>query len=233
MPLAVMPVIERMLLAVVETVPEWHPEHATFEPFPVFGWVVRHPDGPILVDTGVGTGNAAIDGWYRPRVTPLAEALGGIGVDPRDVAAVVLSHLHFDHCGQQAALTCPVHVQATEWEAAGVVHYTIPEWAAVSGERLRLVDGDAELAPGVRIVATPGHTPGHQSVVVEGGGERVVLAGQCVFRAAELRQGEPSPGNMFGEEWLEAGRDSVRRLLSLGPATAQVSHDPDVVDIPG
>jgi len=233
MSLAVMPVVERMLLAVVETVPEWHPEHATFEPFPVFGWVVRHPDGPILVDTGVGTGNAAIDGWYRPQVTPLAEALAGVGVDPRDVAAVVLSHLHFDHCGQQAALTCPVHVQAAEWEAARAVHYTIPEWAAVSGERLRLVDGDAELAPGVRIVATPGHTPGHQSVVVEGGGERVVLAGQCVFRAAELRQGEPSPGNMFGEEWLEAGRDSVRRLLSLGPATAQVSHDPDVVDISG
>jgi len=228
-----MPVIERMLLAVVETVPEWHPEHATFEPFPVFGWVVRHPDGPILVDTGVGTGNAAIDGWYRPQVTPLAEALAGVGVDPRDVAAVVLSHLHFDHCGQQAALACPVHVQAAEWEAARAVHYTIPEWAAVPGERLRLVDGDAELAPGVRIVATPGHTPGHQSVVVEGGGERVVLAGQCVFRAAELRQGQPAVGNMFGEDWVEAGRDSVSRLLSLGPATAQVSHDPEVVDLSG
>ncbi|HEY7069672.1 MAG TPA: N-acyl homoserine lactonase family protein [Acidimicrobiales bacterium] len=233
MPLAVLPRIERMLLAVVETVPEWHPEHATFEPFPVFGWVVRHPDGPILVDTGVGIGNAAIDGWYRPRVTPLADALAAVGVDPRDVAAVVLSHLHFDHCGQQAALACPVHVQAAEWDAARADHYTIPEWAAIPGERLRLVDGDAEPAPGVRIVATPGHTPGHQSVVVEGGGERVVLAGQCVFRAAELRQGEPSMGNMFGAEWVEAGRDSVRRLLSLGPATAQVSHDPEVVDIPG
>lgn len=233
MSLAVMPGIERMLLAVVEEVPVFHPEHARFEPFPVFGWVVRHPDGPIVVDTGVGIGNTAIDGWYRPRVTPLADALAGVGVDPRDVAAVVLSHLHFDHCGQQAALACPVHVQAAEWDAAQAVHYTIPEWAAIPGERLRLVDGDVELAPGVRIVATPGHTPGHQSVVVEGGGQRVVLAGQCVFRSAELRQGEPSPGNMFGDESEAAGRDSVRRLMSLGPATAQVSHDPEVVDIPG
>jgi len=232
MSLAVMPGIERMLLAVVEAVPEWHPVYATFEPFPVFGWVVRHPDGPIVVDTGVGIGNAAIDGWYRPRVTPLVDALTGVGVDPRDVAAVVLSHLHFDHCGQQAALACPVHVQATEHEAARAQHYTVPEWADIPAERLRLVDGDADLAPGVRIVATPGHTPGHQSVVVEGGGRRVVLAGQCVYRSAELREGAPSQANLHGAEWAEAGWDSVRRLLALGPATAQVSHDAEVVDIP-
>jgi hypothetical protein len=72
MALAEMPVIARMLLAVVEAVPVEHPAHITFEPFPVFGWVVRHPDGPIVVDTGVGIGNADIDGWYQPRVTPLA-----------------------------------------------------------------------------------------------------------------------------------------------------------------
>jgi hypothetical protein len=87
MSLAEMPGVERMLLAVVEAVPEWHPVYATFEPFPVFGWVVRHPDGPIVVDTGVGIGNAAIDGWYQPRVTPLVDALTGVEVDPRDVAA--------------------------------------------------------------------------------------------------------------------------------------------------
>jgi len=231
MSLAEMPGIERMLLAVIGAVPMWHPAHATFEPFPVFGWVVRHPDGPIVVDTGVGIGNSAIDGWYQPRVTPLADALAGVGVDPRDVAAMVLSHLHFDHCGQQATLACPVHAQATEREAAQSKHYTVPEWADIPGERLRLVDGDADVAPGVRIVATPGHTPGHQSVVVEGGGQRVVLAGQCVFRSAELREGAPSIDNIYGPDWMEAGRDSVRRLLALGPATAQVSHDPDMVDI--
>jgi N-acyl homoserine lactone hydrolase len=231
MALAEMPRIDRMLLAVIEAVPVWHPAHATFEPFPVFGWVVQHPDGPIVVDTGVGIGNSAIDGWYQPRVTPLADALDALGVDPGDVAAVVLSHLHFDHCGQQAALACPVHVQVTERSAAQTEHYTVPEWADIPGERLRLVEGDAEVAPGVRIVATPGHTPGHQSVVVEGGDRRVVLAGQCVFRSAELREGAPSVDNMYGPEWIEAGRDSVRRLLALGPATAQVSHDPQVVDI--
>ena len=228
---AEMPRIERMLLAVIEAVPVWHPAHATFEPFPVFGWVVHHPDGPVVVDTGVGIGNSAIDGWYQPRVTPLADALDALGVDPGDVAAVVLSHLHFDHCGQQAALACPVHVQVTEWSAAQTEHYTVPEWADIRGERLRLVEGDAEVAPGVRIVATPGHTPGHQSVVVEGGDRRVVLAGQCVFRSAELREGAPSVDNMYGPDWIEAGRDSVRRLLALGPASAQVSHDPQVVDI--
>jgi len=60
-----------------------------------------------------------------------------------------------------------------------------------------------------------------------------VLAGQCEYRSAELRAGSPSPANMHGAEWVEAGRDSVRRLRALGPAIAQVSHDADVVDIPG
>ncbi len=65
-PLTVMPGGERLLLAVVEAAPTWHPEHATFQPFPVHAWLVRHPDGPILVDCGVGIGHTLIDEWYHP-----------------------------------------------------------------------------------------------------------------------------------------------------------------------
>jgi glyoxylase-like metal-dependent hydrolase (beta-lactamase superfamily II) len=114
MALTSLPGIERLTLATVEALPAHHPEHATFTPFPVHAWLVRHPDGLILVDTGIGTGHPLIDEWYRPRVTPLADALDGAGADVRDVEAVILSHLHFDHCGQHAAVAAPVHVQATE-----------------------------------------------------------------------------------------------------------------------
>jgi glyoxylase-like metal-dependent hydrolase (beta-lactamase superfamily II) len=113
-----LPRIDRLVLARVTRVPEWHPEHSSFEPFPVHGWLVHHPDGLMLVDTGIGTGVAAINEWYGPEVTPRSEALASVGVDSSDVEAVVLSHLHFDHCGQQDALSAPVYVQDTEHRAA-------------------------------------------------------------------------------------------------------------------
>lgn len=127
MPLGVLPAIERLTLGVVTAVPEWHPEHEGFAPFPVHAWVIRHPDGALLVDTGIGTGNPFIDELYRPRITPVADVLRAIGLAPSDIAAVVLSHLHFDHCGQQDVFAAPVFVQAVEHEAAQVPGYTVPE----------------------------------------------------------------------------------------------------------
>lgn len=226
MPLATLPAIDRLTLAVVEAVPEEHPDHATLAPFPVHAWLVHHPDGAVLVDTGIGPGHPLIDAWYRPRVTPLADALATVDAEPGDVTAVVLSHLHFDHCGQQAALAAPVHVQADEHAAASAEDYTIPEWAAIPATRLRLVHGDEEIAPGLRLLATPGHTPGHQSVVVEAADGRVVLAAQCAFRAEEVRTGVLRPGNAFDPSWEAAAAESLARVRALGPASCQLSHDP-------
>ena len=229
MPLPFLPRIDRLMLAEVTAVPAWHPEHASFAPFPVHAWVVRHPEATVLVDAGVGTGDAAIEAWYRPKVTPLADALAAIGLGTADVDAVVLSHLHFDHCGQQRALAAPVHMQASEHEAARAPHYTVAEWAVVAAERLRLVHGEEELLDGVRLLPTPGHTPGHQAVVVEARGERVVLGAQCAFRAAELRSGEPSPTNLHDESWRDAARESLARVRALAPLVAHLSHDAERV----
>ena len=80
MPLSKLPQVDRLVLATVTSVPEWHPEHGAFEPFPVHAWVIRHPDGTILVDTGIGLGNGAIDEWYHPQVTPLAEGSAQLGL---------------------------------------------------------------------------------------------------------------------------------------------------------
>lgn len=231
MALTVVPEVERLTLAVVEAVPEWHPEHATFAPFPVHAWLVRHPDGPILVDTGVGIGHPLIDKWYQPRVTHLDEALAAVGTDISEVVAVVLSHLHFDHCGQQAALGAPVYVQAAEHQAAQADGYTVPEWAAIGEDRLRLVDGDIEILEGIHVLATPGHTPGHQSVLIEAAGERTLLAAQCAFTGAELRSGVPATSNLHDETWAESARQSLRRVLALAPVACHLSHDPEVIAI--
>ena len=227
-----LPSIERLTLARVTAVPDWHPEHATFVPFPVHAWVVRHADGVILVDTGIGTDNKVIDEWYQPEVISLHDALESVRLEPADITAVVLSHLHFDHCGQQRMLDAPVFVQATEHTEAQAPRYTVADWAAIPADRLRLVHGDEEILDGVRLVATPGHTPGHQSVVIETREGPVVLAAQCAFRASELLSGEPGPTNLHDESWREAARLSLARIRELGPAIAHLSHDPQIVRLP-
>ena len=231
MALSRLPQIDRLVLATVTTVPEWHPHRDSFEPFPVHSWLIRHPDGAILVDTGVGVSNEVIDQWYHPRTTPLLDALSGAGVAASDIATVVVSHLHFDHCGQQGALAAPVYVQATEFEAAQAPGYTVPDWAAIPDDRLRLVHGDETIAEGVHLLSTPGHTPGHQSVLIEAGDYRVVVAAQCAYRAEELRSGQPSTSNLYDESWLDVAQDSLRHIRALAPCTTHLSHNPEIVVI--
>ena len=221
--------VERLPLGAVEF-PEWHPRFAEGG-CPVFGYVVRHPDGVILFDTGVGIGNEFIDALYRPHVVAIDEALAAIGIDERDVIAVVNSHLHFDHCGQNDVFHrhgIPIYVQAAEAETCRTVeHYTVPEWAAVPEACTRMVRGDEQLADGVRIVETPGHTPGHQSLVVDGVAGRTVVAGQCVYKVAEAGAVAVAADNMHDEHYEEAGQQSLERLLALAPGVLVAAHDTD------
>ncbi|HEX2039812.1 MAG TPA: MBL fold metallo-hydrolase [Acidimicrobiales bacterium] len=219
-------------MATITSVPEWHPLHDGFQPFPVHAWLVHHPAGPVLFDAGVGFGNDVVDDWYAPAgVASVRDAVRRAGADPDGLAAVVLSHLHFDHCGQQGALAAPVYVQRAELEAARSPGYTVPDWAAVDGNRLRPVDGDEALADGVVVLATPGHTPGHQSLLVEDAGERIVLGGQCAFAIEELAAGEPAASNLHDPSWHEAACASIGRLRALAPVRAHLSHDERTLDL--
>jgi N-acyl homoserine lactone hydrolase len=221
-----LPPIDRLRLAEL-VLPEFHPESANDPVSPVFAYLVHHPDGPVLVDTGVGRGNEFLDQVYQPTVTDLDEALARVGVDARGVVAIVNSHLHFDHCGQNAmfyGLPVPVYVQGAELEAARQPFYTDPAWANVPPDQLRRLEGDETLLEGIRIVASPGHTAGHQSVIVEGGGERAVIAAQSAWRVSEFETGNPSAGNVSEDLW-DVGVESLRRLRSLDPTIAYFSHD--------
>ena len=228
MALRELPRIDRLPLAEL-ALPDWHPRAADGVGL-VFGYVVHHPEGPLVVDTGVGRGSDLIDELYRPTVHDLVAQLAEVGVDEREVAAIACSHLHFDHCGQNAALRAPVVVQAAERSAAAATpHYTVPEWAALPEERWRVVDGDADLADGVRVLATPGHTPGHQSVVVAGGDEVVVLAGQCAYTAAEFATDTVPVEDVHDPSWHAAALDSLHRLRALHPTRVVFAHDPAAV----
>ncbi len=218
--------VERVSLGDV-TLPDWHPRFREGG-CPVFGYVIRHPDGVILFDTGVGTGNSFIDDLYQPNVNSITAALEQLGIDERDVVAVINSHLHFDHCGQNEVFhrrNISIYTQAAEIEAAQTFGYTVPEWARIPERSVRIVRGDEQVTDGVRIVETPGHTPGHQSVVVETADGPVVIAGQCVYKTDEVVEQRVASDNMHADALVDVGQQSLERLLSLNPRQVVVAHD--------
>src|SRR5438552_17592915 len=134
---------------------------------PVHGFLVKHPGGAGLVDTGYGTPLELIKD-YRPVNASVAEALREHDVDPSDIRWVINSHLHFDHCGQNAVFPqAPFYVQRVEYEGRHRYADTPAEWLEFAGARVELLDGEREIVSGVRVITTPGHTPGHQSVELD------------------------------------------------------------------
>jgi N-acyl homoserine lactone hydrolase len=191
----------------------------------VYAYLIEHPDGLILVDTGVGTGNELIDALYRPEHHDLAEAIASTGHRLDDVAVIANSHLHFDHCGNNRLFPgLPVLVQRREYEAAHQPHYTDPSWVDFPGATITQLDGDHAVAAGVSIISTPGHTPGHQSVLVEGDHGSTLLVAQASYTAADFEAAEVGERNTPTED-EDTWRASLRRLHETRPHRACFSHD--------
>jgi N-acyl homoserine lactone hydrolase len=230
MPLSQMPRIRRLDLARIE-LPADHPAADLGRSAEVYGFLIAHPDGPILVDTGVGVGNAFIDELYRPSRIDLRQLLSQFGVVLDDVVAVVNSHLHFDHCGQNPALfggATVFYAQATEIEQVEADHfYTDTSWALAPQPQRCALHGDEQIAEGVRVLATPGHTAGHQSVLVEAADRRIVIGAQVAWHRREIRSETASRANVDQVAELQAAAvESIRRLKSLRPEVIHLSHCP-------
>ena len=191
--------------------------------FPVFAFLVLDPAGPILIDTGVGIGNEFIDALYSPVHHDLDRALAAHGVSIDDIGTVISSHLHFDHCGQNDRFGhAEVFVQRAEADAARAPNHTVHEWAFPSEVDLTEIEGDYQVTPAVRIVATPGHTPGHQSVLIEeGDDQRTVLCCQAAWDV------ESFDAAVLGDDGWDAsiGAASLGRLHRLQPDRVLLSHD--------
>jgi N-acyl homoserine lactone hydrolase len=221
---------------------------------PVPGILLECDGGWLLLDTGFNTAlirDPALYRRYYPSVEylpviastgePIEQALSDVGVDLDDIHAVALSHLHHDHAGgvKLFAGRVPVHAQRRELEY-GMRNTPEPEKHAMArvdsdDPRIdwRLADGEEVIAPGVTVVPTYGHTPGHQSFVVEldasvGGGGFVFA-----FDAADLTENiehELAIGGFVDVDPSETV-EPIRRLKKLAAETGYElvpGHDPHV-----
>jgi N-acyl homoserine lactone hydrolase len=199
---------------------------------PVHGFVIKHPTaGAILVDTGVGWPTEIVKEWKVVN-RRAADVLAEHDLSPADVRIVINSHLHFDHCGQNAVFKhAPFYIQRSELERSRREKDDVSEWFDFAGARFELVDGDAQIADGVRVVATPGHTAGHQSVVVDTPDGGAVMIGDAAYTADIYQEAEKADLSRWRGQYSdrEAWSDSLHRLHGMQPHTVHFCHDTRVV----
>ena len=208
------------------TFPDTHP--LSGQTGEVFAFAVRHQTGLILYETGIGRGNEHLDNYYQVVHRPIEAALEAHRHRVDDVRLVVNSHLHFDHCGNNMRFPgLPIYVQAPEYEAARRPNYTVPEWVDFEGADYAVVDGDTQVASGVRVMSTPGHTPGHQSLVIDTPSGTVALAGQAIYSKAEYEHIRTTGVAPEDDPPPDPARylASAARLIELEPRRVYFSHD--------
>jgi N-acyl homoserine lactone hydrolase len=198
--------------------------------WPVHGFVVTHPGGAVLVDTGVGGPQRWLDDW-RVVNRSVADALADLDMSPADIGFVINTHLHFDHCGQNAVFRhAPFYVQRAELSRMRRESAELYDWLGFMDARFELLDGDAEVLPGLEVIATPGHTEGHQCVLVrDGDGVFDLLIGDAAYTPRQYAEpgSDKLPAGQASD--VAAWRDSVRRIHSLGPERVHFCHHTDIV----
>jgi N-acyl homoserine lactone hydrolase len=198
--------------------------------WPVHGFVVTFPGGAALVDSGVGGPQKWLDDW-RVVNRSVADALDDLDMTPGDIGLVINTHLHFDHCGQNAVFKhAAFYVQRTELDRARRESPQLADWFDFMNARFELLDGDAEVLPGLRTISTPGHTIGHQSVFVDSAdGMADVLVGDAAYKprlylnpsSDDLPEGQATD--------VDAWRASVSRIRSAAPDRVHFCHDSEIV----
>ena len=167
--------------------------------------LIEHEIGLVLLDTGSGNKDTpkfkdiyGIENDGGAQRTMLEAAIVAAGFRPEEIALVINTHLHFDHCGGNTAVEGEGRVVSSFPNArfvvqAGEVHYArnpnertaasyFPRnWEPLrEAGRLQLVDGAKEIVSGISTLPTPGHTPFHQSILIDGGGEIACFLGDVI-----------------------------------------------------
>ena len=217
------------------------------EPLPILAWLIEHPEGLIVVDTGE-TARATAPGYFprwhpyyrrciRLAVEPddeIGPQLRARGFEPKDVRWVVLTHLHTDHAGGLAHFPdSEIVVTREEFEYAtgrrgrlrGYPNRHWPDWLAptlVAAPTALTAAGDVRLEP------TPGHTPGHASVTVDTGEAFVIIAGDASYTQQLMLDGQVD-GIAPDPRTFRATLAQLRAMVAERAATYLPTHEPESV----
>jgi len=173
--------------------------------------LIEHETGPILIDTGAGNKEDpkfydiyGVENAGTPGPTCLEDGLRAVGVAPDDITLVINTHLHFDHAGGNTTRDAGGAIRPTFPNARYVVQEGEYRYATNTNERTAgsyfnhnfvplhdagqfdFVTGEREIVAGIRVLPTPGHTPHHQSILIESGGERALFIADLAPTASHL-----------------------------------------------
>ena len=213
--------------------------HDILQPLAYFVWVIKGAGGTWVLDTGFDAAMAAKRG--RQITRPVAEGLTAIGVPPDGVTDVVISHLHYDHCGNHTLFPrARYHLQDREMAYATGrcmchAHQRIPFEVddvtamvrRVFDERVVFHNGAEQLAPGLTVHHIGGHSMGLQCLRVATRRGHVVLAADATHLYAHIEEGRIFPVCYSVAETLE-GYATIKKLADSRDHIIP-GHDPDVL----
>jgi glyoxylase-like metal-dependent hydrolase (beta-lactamase superfamily II) len=205
--------------------------------FPFTCFLVKSGERRVLIDTGLGwlkmftfTGGALIG------------ELAATGVKPEDIDTVFVTHLHVDHCGtcvvQEGEGVRAAFPNATyRWTQEEHDHWLNAQMApspdfgvqdmqkALSERYSAAKDGEA-IAPGINVVATPGHTPGHAGIVLSSGTERAFILGDAISCPVQLEEAEWSGLGDMDKPLARKTQEAVLREIDSGGGLLGAAHFP-------
>jgi len=201
--------------------------------------LIEHETGPILIDTGAGNKEDpkfydiyGVENAGTPGPTCLEDGLRAVGVAPDDITLVINTHLHFDHAGGNTTRDAGGAIRPTFPNARYVVQEGEYRYATNTNERTAgsyfnhnfvplhdagqfdFVTGEREIVAGIRVLPTPGHTPHHQSILIESGGERALFIADLAPTASHL----PLPWIMGYDVEPLVTLETKRRVLTQAAA---------------
>jgi glyoxylase-like metal-dependent hydrolase (beta-lactamase superfamily II) len=214
--------------------------HQASQDLDFYVWAIVGKQGTIVVDTGFD--HAMAKKRERTILKPVAEALKSIGVTPDQVSTVVISHLHYDHCGNYDVFPkARYHLQDCEMNFATGrcmcdqkfrVAFEADDVTAmvrkVFADRVTFHDGDGEIAPGVTVHHIGGHSKGLQAVRVKTKRGDVVLAADSAHLYAHLDERKVFPITYSADDAV-AGYGKLEQLASSKNHIVP-GHDPKVLE---
>jgi len=206
--------------------------------------LVRTGKQNILIETGIGNKlSDKMKSFYEPK-EELLKNLHAAGAAPEDIDIVINSHLHFDHCGWntvykdgRAVATFPkakYYVQEGEWKHASLqlerdrVSYMSDNYdPLISSGQMQLLNGAADVAPGISVAVYPGHTRNLQAIFIRSGGQTACYISDLIPTSWHLDITWVMAYDLFPLETIENRKKYYKEALPQNWLTI-FTHDPDI-----